>query len=74
MPPSKIHFFDNGKLSLPFINKTSYTFDEIVWGAKFVSSYYTGENGMAIFEINKLGNHVPIELNKVEDIVETSSN
>ena len=36
MPPSKIHFFDNGKLSLPFINKTSYTFDENTFTKKII--------------------------------------
>ncbi len=52
---------------------TSYIVDEIVWGAKFIPSYYTGKNGMAIFEIDKLGDYTQAELNKIENITETSS-
>lgn len=52
---------------------TSYTHDEIVWGAKFIPSYYTGKNGKATFEIDKLGDYTKVELNKTENISETSS-
>jgi inward rectifier potassium channel len=51
---------------------TSYTYEEFVWGAKFESSYYTGKNGVAVFEIDKLGNHHPAELNTVEQISEST--
>ncbi len=53
---------------------TSYIFEEIVWGAKFTPSYYTGKNGIVIFEIDQLGNYTPAELNKTENVIQTSSN
>ena len=52
---------------------TSYIADEMIWGAKFVSSYYTGKNGMATFEMDKLGHYTAVDLNIVEEITETSS-
>jgi inward rectifier potassium channel len=52
---------------------TSYTFDEIIWGAKFIPSYYTGKNGKATFEINKLGDYSQAELNALENPEETTS-
>jgi inward rectifier potassium channel len=52
---------------------TSYTYDEFVWGAKFDPSYYTGKNGIAVFEINKLGNYHTAELNQVGQVVQSSS-
>jgi inward rectifier potassium channel len=51
---------------------TSYTYEEFVWGAKFESSYYTGKNGVAVFEIDKLGDYNSAELNKVEHITESA--
>lgn len=36
MPPSKIHFFDESKLSFPFIYKTSYVFDENTFTKKII--------------------------------------
>ncbi len=50
---------------------TSYTYKEFIWGAKFESNYYTGKNGVAIFEIDKLGNYQKVELNKVEELTDT---
>ncbi|MTI38639.1 ion channel [Fulvivirga lutimaris] len=32
----------------------SYTFDEIVWGAKFVSAYSTGESGDEVIDFDKM--------------------
>ncbi len=51
---------------------TSYTYDDFVWGAKFESSYYTGKNGVAVFEINKLGNYNEVALNKVDQAAEST--
>lgn len=51
---------------------TSYTYEEFVWGAKFDPSYYTGKDGVATFEINKLGNFQLAELNKFESVPETN--
>ena len=36
LPPSKIHFFQNGKPSLPFIYKTKYTFDQNSFTKKII--------------------------------------
>jgi inward rectifier potassium channel len=52
---------------------TSFTYEEMVWGAKFESSYYTGKNGIAVFEIDKLGNYNLMELNKTPDAVQPST-
>lgn len=42
---------------------TSYIADEFIYGAKFIPSYYTGDNGNTIFEINKLGKYTEVPLN-----------
>ncbi len=52
---------------------TSYTYKEFVWGAKFESSYYTGKNGVAVFEISKIGNYQKVELNKVDQVIESAN-
>lgn len=52
---------------------TSYIADEFVWGAKFVPSYHTGENGNAIFEISKLGDYKEAALN-IAVIEQSTSN
>lgn len=51
---------------------TSYTSDEIIWGAKFIPSYYTGKNGKATFEIDKLGDYNRVELNITEPSIESN--
>ncbi len=51
---------------------TSYIADEIIWGAKFIPSYYTGKNGKATFEIDKLGDYNKVELNITEPSIEST--
>ncbi|MBI3591827.1 MAG: ABC transporter permease [Candidatus Melainabacteria bacterium] len=41
MPPSKIYFSEGGRISLPFIYKTSYTFDENTFTKKIVEDKST---------------------------------
>ena len=46
------------------IQRTSYTADEVVWGAKFKSMYHESEDGnTTILELNKLGEYDKVELN-----------
>lgn len=50
---------------------TSYIAEEIVWGAKFIPSYYTSENGNAIFEIGKLGQFkdAPLNITSIDESI-----
>jgi len=44
-------------------SRFSYTMDEIVWGAKFLPSFYTEDNGEIIFNLNDVHKFDHAELN-----------
>ena len=45
------------------MQRTSYTFDEIVWGAKFKLMYHESEDGATtILQMDKLGEYDKVEL------------
>ena len=44
--------------------RTSYKYDELVWGAKFVPGFYTNDEGSLIVEVNKVGKCKWAELNE----------
>jgi inward rectifier potassium channel len=45
------------------MRRTSYTYEEIIWGAKFKPMYHESEDGMTtILELNKLNHYEPVDL------------
>ncbi|HNW00180.1 MAG TPA: ion channel [Chitinophagales bacterium] len=48
----------------------SYTQREIVYGAKYLLPYYFREDGITIFELDKIDNHEPAELPEMQAITQ----
>ncbi|HJW15605.1 MAG TPA: ion channel [Flavisolibacter sp.] len=45
------------------MRRTSYTYEEIIWGAKFKPMYHESEDGRTtILELNKLNHYEPVDL------------
>lgn len=44
-------------------SRTSYTFDEILWGKKFTKNFREDESGAFLVEIDKIGDYQDAELN-----------
>jgi inward rectifier potassium channel len=45
------------------MRRSSYTYKEIIWGAKFKPMYHESEDGMTtILELNKLNHYEPVDL------------
>ena len=52
------------------MQRTSYTFDEFVWGAKFKPMYHISPNGITtVLEIDKLNDYDLVEVNYVNPIL-----
>jgi inward rectifier potassium channel len=43
-------------------SRTSYQFDEVVWGGKFIPAFYTDEDGKVSLDLGKISNYTPAEL------------
>ncbi|GAB2685856.1 ion channel [Mucilaginibacter koreensis] len=44
-------------------SRTSYQYNEMVWGGKFTPTFFAGENGQVILDLSKLSSYQPAELN-----------
>ncbi|MBS7562876.1 ion transporter [Mucilaginibacter sp. Bleaf8] len=43
-------------------SRTSYQYDEVIWGAKFTPAFYHDQDGKVVLDINKISDHIPAEL------------
>jgi inward rectifier potassium channel len=44
-------------------SRTSYQYNEMIWGGKFIPTFFAGENGQVILDLSKLSTYQPAELN-----------
>ncbi len=44
-------------------SRTSYQYNEMVWGGKFVPAFYPGQGGSVVLDLSKISTYKPAELN-----------
>lgn len=46
-------------------SRTSYQFDEVIWGAKFTPAFNRDEQGQMVLDLSKISSHEKVEINEL---------